>query len=352
MNTRANSGTPDPQAAHLDNEIASIRTESKHPAYHNTKHKAERTNSNKSQVQNLKRRKRFLSSSLLASKNIQPLLSKPLTSLHTELSPLAEAADTHSETNHYRIAFGTTAFPFKDPSPSAPSENLLGIRIDVSTRNGRFAKPYYVLLRRERVKAQAEKQLRVHRHTIPGFISVAKLEGFYLPSAFAGRGVEVADSEGSEEEAEAETGPMKQKKVSVRRQDLRGFVRELRRELTAWHLRCDAVDLLRERLGLSEDENSGSGSRSGSADRLSPESKAGIVSLAATTSETRYVRLEWEDGRVGRFKLTNTGVVERAVVIGDLGRDKQVEDAMTGAGGRIESLLERLRKHAPSPISP
>ncbi|KAJ5288642.1 hypothetical protein N7478_001672 [Penicillium angulare] len=326
MNTRANSGTPDPQAAHIDNEIASIRTE----------------------IQNLKRRKRFLSSSLLTSKNIQPLLNKPLTSLHTELSPLAEAADTHSETNHYRIAFGTTAFPFKDPSPTAPSENLLGIRIDVSTRNGRFAKPYYVLLRRERVKAQQEKQLRVHRHTIPGFISVSKLEGFYLPSAFAARGVEVADSEGSDEEAEAEAGPLKQKRVSVRRQDLRGFVRELRRELTAWHLRCDAVELLRERLGLSEDENSDSGS----VDRLSPESKAGIVSLAATTSETRYVRLEWEDGRVGRFKLTNTGVVERAVIIGDSGRDKQVEDAMTGSGGRIESLLERLKKHAPTPGSP
>jgi central kinetochore subunit Mal2/MCM21 len=65
--------------------------------------------------------------------------------------------------------------------------------------------------------------------------------------------------------------------------------------------------------------------------------------LAAVAIEARYVRLEWVDGRVGRFKLSNAGIVERAVVIGDQGRDKKTEDAMTGGGGRVETVLDRLR---------
>ncbi|KAJ5652309.1 hypothetical protein N7507_009735 [Penicillium longicatenatum] len=319
MNTRAHpSASPDPQAERLDTEIASIRAE----------------------IHNLQRQKRFLSSSLLASSDIQKLLRKPLTTIHDEISPLAHAAGKHSETNHYRIAFGTTAFPFKDPSPSAPAENLLGLRIDVCTRNGRFAKPYYVLLRRERVKGGKEKSLRVYRHTVPAFISISKLESAYLPvKGPRAKTPGDVEQDGSESEDEAES--LKQKRKTIRNQDLRGFARELRHELVAWHVRCDAVDLLRERLGFKE-----SVSDSSTVDRLSPESKAGIVSLDSTAIETRYVRLEWEDGRVGRFKLTNSGVVERAVVIGDEGRDKQTETAMTRGGGRIESLVERLQEFA------
>ncbi|KAJ5797997.1 uncharacterized protein N7503_007293 [Penicillium pulvis] len=320
MNTRAHpSASPDPQAERLDTEIASIRAE----------------------IHNFQRQKRFLSSSLLASSNVQKLLRKPRTTIHDEISPLAQAAGKHSETNHYRIAFGTTAFPFKDPSPSAPAENLLGLRIDVCTRNGRFAKPYYVLLRRERVKGGKEKSLRVYRHTVPAFISIPKLESVYLP--FKGSSAKsTGDVEQDVDESEDEGQPLKpQKRKNVRNQDLRGFSRELRRELVAWHLRCDAVDLLRERLGFKESD-----SDTGSVGRLSPDSKAGIVSLDSTAIETRYVRLEWEDGRVGRFKLSNAGVVERAVVIGDEGRDKQTETAMTRSGGRIESLVERLQELA------
>lgn len=198
-------------------------------------------------------------------------------------------------------------------------------------RNGRFAKPYYVLLRRAE-----NKKLSVHRHTVPAFISVSKLEHVYLPSGK----VNVDEDSAGESDEEEQMRVAKQARRA--KQDLHGFVRELRRELVAWHLRCDAVDMLREKLGLSEAEDEHS------SDRLSPDSKAGVVSLEATSVETRYVRLDWEDGRVGRFKLSNTGLVERAVVIGDQGRDKLVEDAMVGGGGRIESLLERLQKHASS----
>jgi central kinetochore subunit Mal2/MCM21 len=123
----------------------------------------------------------------------------------------------------------------------------------------------------------------------------------------------------------------------VRQQDLQGFVRELRRELVAWHMRVDAIDFLRENLGLVDSEG-----RAQPFD-VSPDRDTGVVSLAAAALEARYVRLEWADGRVGRFKLSNAGIVERAVIIGDQGRDKKTEDAMTGKGGRVETVLDRLR---------
>lgn len=207
-------------------------------------------------------------------------------------------------------------------------------------RGGRFAKPYYVLLKSERVRGEKERRLRVHRHTVPAFIDIARVEGVYLSFPGSRKGQGQSQEGGSDDEAE-NGEVLKGARKNRRRQDLRGFVRELRRELVAWHLRGDAIELLREKLGLSEDE-----AQIDPAERLSPEARGGIVALAATAVEARYVRLEWENGRVGRFKLSNAGIVERAVVIGDDGRDKPMEDAMTGGGGRVETLLERLRERA------
>ncbi|KAJ5594355.1 uncharacterized protein N7459_000563 [Penicillium hispanicum] len=317
--------SPDPHEQELDTEINSIRAE----------------------IHNLQRRKRFLSSSLLSSAPVQTLLRAPqpaVSSLADEVSPLVHAAGRHADSNHHRIAFGATAFPFKDPSPTAPPEhrNLLGVRIDLCARGGRFTKPYYVLLRRERARADSahDNRLRVHRHTVPSFISVSKLESAYLPVPGRPRADEQAGGSDAEDDVAAAKAARANARAS-RRQDLRGFVRELRRELAAWHLRADAVDLLREKLGLGDDS---ARPGMGTVERLSPDSKAGVIDLAATAVEARYVRLEWEDGRVGRFKLSNAGIVERAVVIGDRGRDKQTEDAMTGRGGRVETLLERLQE--------
>jgi central kinetochore subunit Mal2/MCM21 len=134
-----------------------------------------------------------------------------------------------------------------------------------------------------------------------------------------------------------------------RKQDLRGFVRELRRELVAWHLRSDAVVFLREKLGLVRDSESEADANEDEEEhpwgekKSPPRNDLGIIGLEATAVEARYVRMEWEDGRLGRFKLSNAGLVERAVFMNDRGRDKQVEDAVTGGGGRVESLFERLK---------
>ncbi|KAJ5692306.1 hypothetical protein N7462_001729 [Penicillium macrosclerotiorum] len=309
------------QGLDLDSEIISIRAE----------------------ISNLQRRKRVLASSLLAAAPIQKLTRKPppaLTSIHDDVSPLVRAAGNHAQSNHYRIAFGATAFPFTDPSPQTP-DTLLGVRIDVCVRSGRFAKPYYILLKRDGQPGDKQRRLRVHKHTIPAFIAVDRLESVYLRvPGLRKRTQDEMDTDSDIEDGSSVTS--KKRQAGSLRQDLRGFVRELRRDLVAWHLRCDAVELLREKLGLSEEE-----SQLDESERLSPESRGGVVSVAETAVEARYVRLEWEDGRVGRFKLTNAGIVERAVVIGDNGRDKKTEDAMTGSGGRVETLLERLKDCGP-----
>ncbi|KGO77380.1 Centromere protein Cenp-O [Penicillium italicum] len=320
--------SPDPEEEELDIEIATIRAE----------------------IQNLQQHKRILTSSLLTTDPIQKLLRKqpqpPTTKTPTDplatISPLVHTAGAHTSSNHHRIAFGATAFPFKDPSPTSSAGTLLGVRIDVCARNGRFAKPYYILLQHERGPGSGSRKIfKVHRHTVPGFISIAKLESVYLPRPGSTRGIGNGDgdagrSSGEDEDAEP-AKPWKKSGSSSRKQDLRGFVRELRRELVAWHMRVDAIDFLRERLGLVGEDG-----KSLPFD-VSPDRDTGIVSLAAVAVEARYVRVEWVDGRVGRFKLSNAGVVERAVVIGDEGRDKKLEDAMTGGGGRVETVLDRLR---------
>lgn len=199
--------------------------------------------------------------------------------------------------------------------------------MDVCGRDGRYVQPYYLLLKKVPGK---EKRVRVHRHTIPGFISLEKIERIYLPCP----GFSPGTGEDEDEDEAAMMKPWKGKKGSRRKQDLRGFIREVRRELVAWQLRRDALDLLKERLGL-EDGSEDAGERQ-LADSL------GIASLSATALDARYFRLLWEDGGLGLLRVSNAGIVDRAVVMDDAGRNKGLELALTGGDGRVESLLDRL----------
>lgn len=291
-------------------------------------------------VRKLTSRRHVLSSSLLASTSTQNLLKgRSTSSVEREIPPVALSADKHSQTNHHRIAFSATSFPFKDPSPHSESPNLLGIRIDVCARGGTFNKPYYFLLKHE---GGDKRQLRIHRHTIPAFIPLKELEERFLPVPKGG-----FDEEGGDEGEEEGLKPWKRKK-----QNLPRLVRELRRELVAWHLRRDAVQWLREELGLQReteseggegDDTSANRDGDGRVDESPTSEKPRIVSLAATSLETRYIRLVWNDGRVGRIKLSNRGQVERAIVLGEGGREKTKESVFVGGDGRIESLARRLR---------
>ena len=209
-------------------------------------------------------------------------------------------------------------------------------------------------------QGKQQRRLRVHRHTIPAFISMQRLERVYLPIPASDAGQ--AGQQEEDEELNLKPWKRKQKSKNNRKQDLHAFARALRRELVAWQLRRDAISFLREKLGVPtpnhhEPDANDTASASASNQNIFSEEKGdgwlpinsmGLVSLAPTALEARYVRLEWEDGRAGRFKMSNTGVVERAVVIGDRGRDKMLESAITGGDGRVEGVLDRLMEYTAS----
>ncbi|KAL5332871.1 Cenp-O kinetochore centromere component-domain-containing protein [Aspergillus crustosus] len=334
----------------LDSEISSIRRE----------------------IRKLQRRRRFLSSSILSSGSLQKSL-KPqqssglaISNLNEDISPLIRAADSHTQSNHHRIAFSTTTFPFKDPSPltegnNTTSKDLLGVRIDICPRNGRFTKPYYILLRKLRtdIDNQFKIRLKIHRHTIPAFIPVARLERIFLPEFPHA----LTDSDGNRWNDTPAYGSKKKQPPLIRKQNLQGFVREIRRQLVAWHTRVGAVHFLREQLGVirrgvdayPDEEEDGPWDRdvlvgvdpaSEIGESRLRKNELGIASLSPTALEVSYVRIEWEDGQVGRFKISNSGLVERAVVIGDGGRDKGLEAALTGGDSKVLTLLDRLSNNA------
>lgn len=111
--------------------------------------------------------------------------------------------------------------------------------------------------------------------------------------------------------------------------------------MVAWHLRLDTLDLLKEKLGFEHEGPEilpGGHGEEGLADSL------GIASLSAMGLDARYFRIQWNDGRIGRLRISNTGIVMRAVVMGDKGRDKVLEVALTGGNGRVENVVERLKE--------
>ncbi|PKY07876.1 hypothetical protein P168DRAFT_314014 [Aspergillus campestris IBT 28561] len=331
------SPTPTQLEEELDSDIASIRRE----------------------LRALKRRKTLLASSLLSSSTLQTHLRRQsssrtlaLTSLDADVSPLVQSANAHTHTNHHRIAFSATAFPFQDPNPSITtsksSRNLLGIRLDICARNGRFPKPHYILLRHVPSKGEGKRLLRIHRHTIPPFIPLDQLERVYLASSFTAR---------LDHDAPVKHAP-------PARQDLRGLVREVRAQLVAWQLRLDAIAMLREQIGTvrrdapeygdGDSDAQGMWERDvwceddGAMTRL-VGNKLGIVALSPTARDATYVRMAWADGRVGRFKISSRGMIDRAVVIGDQGRDKAMECVLTG---RVEGLLARASDMLGSTTTP
>ncbi|KAM5442568.1 hypothetical protein MferCBS31731_002447 [Microsporum ferrugineum] len=281
------------QSVELDEEISAVRDE----------------------IRKFTERRQVLSASLLSSSAVRNSLESHLLNQVDSDAPSAILeSDRHAETNHHRIVFSATSFPFKDPSPHTDSPDLLGVRIDVNVRDGTFVKPYYLLLRRA---GEDRKSLQIHRHTIPVFIPLKQLEQRYLPR----------------QASDDDSGNLKPWKR--RKQNLKALVRELRRELVAWHLRRDAVTLLQEQLGITG---------AGSVD-LPAGSNAhtlGISSVTAASVEARYIRIQWQDGRIGRVKVSNRGLVERVIIIGDNGRDKITETVIAGGDARAEGIVQRL----------
>lgn len=181
--------------------------------------------------------------------------------------------------------------------------------MDVSSA-GRFGRPYYVMLNKP---FAGEDLLRVHRHTVPPCIPLAALATRYLPSPRPEAG---------------EKGRV--------RQDLGRFVRALRRQMVAYQNRTAAIKGLRREFRLDEDKERG---------RKGKGREKVIVDISAADAEAKQVRIEWVDGRVGRCVVGENGSVEKCVVIGEQGRDWEVErrilgsekgnSSMTGIGERL-----------------
>ncbi|KAF4627278.1 hypothetical protein G7Y89_g10877 [Cudoniella acicularis] len=230
----------------------------------------------------------------------------------TDANPLLTASKNqllHNQQNLYRACGTITTFKIRDPDPNAVDNgDVLGIRIDVST-TGKFIKPYYVMLNKPFADSQL---LRIHRHTLPPYIPLAHFAEKYLPT---GKGVSA----------------MSAKKVAGgKRQDLRLFMRALRREVVAYHNRIAVIKSLRREFKLDE-----------KASRKGKDRERVIADISAADAEAKQIRIEWVDGKVGRCVVDDKGNVIKCVIMGEVGRDREIERAVVG---RIEGIGERLKE--------
>lgn len=265
----------------------------------------------------------------MASSPDLPADENPLSSFSPSSIQSPFAATTH-QTNMHRLSFTITTFPFTDPSPTNTLHGrLLGIRLDHCSRSGTFQKPYYILLRR---LEEGGDEWRVHRHTIPAFVPLRRLEDEYLP--VRDESDEMAGTAGA---------------VGAGKQDLQGFVRKVRHELICWEMRRDAIGLLKEELGLlpqahdDHDEREDDEMGDTASTIAPPPGRYGIQSIEPTTFEARQARITWTDGTIARIKISSRGLVERAVVVGESGRIRGVENLLVDGKSRIEELVGKLK---------
>lgn len=289
----------------------------------------------------------MLASSLLSSTKIQSQLADIPPSnnlLNEDLTPLLQATKEHSLTNTHRLGIGVTAFPFHDPAPELQSKNpLLGIRIDICNRTGRFNSPFYLFCIRS--GKEGSQELRIHRHTIPALVPLQEYERHYLPISVPEEG------HAGLEEAMLNSGEVSGK------QDLHGLVGRVRHDLVAWRLRQDGTELLRDELeipaprtpttepnGMDHDQHT-SHEEDEDADMEEPAGKYGICELSAQEVDARQIRIVWADDRVGRLRISDDGRVIKAAVIGlDGTRLGEVERILMDQTPTLYNLGERLEK--------
>lgn len=168
----------------------------------------------------------------------------------------------------------------------------------------------------------------MHRHTIPAFVALDRLEEEFLPLKDEDEGYTVGCTDGDQKP----------------KQDLHGFVRRVRHELICWELRRDAIELLKEQLELIPSKNADEDDEE--MDDESQDDRVGlygIQSIEATAFEARQARITWTDGTIARIKISNKGLIERAVVVGENGRIRGVENLLVDGESRIEDLVQKLK---------
>ena len=119
-------------------------------------------------------------------------------------------------------------------------------------------------------------------------------------------------------------------------------------------MRREAIEVLAEKLGLVpeitkySDTDESDEYVSSVAPVDAPDDSA-FKSVAATAVEARFIRIVWANGRLARVKVSDKGLVERAIVFGEVsGEDRRIkvaENVLVGDGSvRIEELAERLKR--------
>ncbi|KXH51793.1 cenp-O kinetochore centromere component [Colletotrichum nymphaeae SA-01] len=215
----------------------------------------------------------------------------------------SKAQDAHDQQCLYRTCATITTFKVKDPDPNAVDRgSVLGIRIEIMS-GAKFRRPYYVMLNRP---YRDSRHLRVHRHTVPPCIPLAALAARHLPAP------KPADAE--------------DQKV----QDLSRFVRTLRREIVRYHNRTAVIGDLQKAAGLV-----GAGSEG-------DDSEQAVTSIVAADIEAKQISIEWADGRAGRLVMSEDGQIQKLVILGMAGRDRESTRELLGDSRRVEDVAKRL----------
>ncbi|KAK4649537.1 uncharacterized protein QC761_119850 [Podospora bellae-mahoneyi] len=246
-------------------------------------------------------------STLLTSPSTLALLSSD-----PNLTSQSSLHQSHHLQTLYRTCATLTLFRAQDPDPNAvDAGSILGLRIEVVSR-AKFLRPYYVLFNRPWASSSSlpgpqRKWLRVHRHTVPSCIPLSGLAARYLPSP--------------------------DKDDTRRKQDLGKFARGVRREVVRYHARLGTVADLRKAAGLGRGGDGGD--------------KSGLVDISPADAEVRHVSVEWGDGRTGRLVIGDDGEVEKLVVVGENGRDREAGRELLGGLGlagtvKAEEVVRRL----------
>ncbi|KAH0422902.1 cenp-O kinetochore centromere component [Colletotrichum camelliae] len=214
----------------------------------------------------------------------------------------SKAQDAHDQQCLYRTCATVTTFKVQDPDPNAVDHgNVLGIRIELMA-DARFRRPFYVMLNRP---YKDSRHLRVHRHTVPVCIPLSGLAARHLPAP------RPAD-------AERQTT-----------QDLSRFVRTLRREIVRYYNRVAVIGDLQRAAGLRGRPRE-------------DESEQAVVSISAADGEAKQISLEWADGRSGRLVMSEDGQIQKVVVLGSAGRDREVTRELLGESRRVEDVAKCL----------
>ncbi|KAI9655794.1 MAG: hypothetical protein M1821_005229 [Bathelium mastoideum] len=279
-------------------------------------------------LQSLDHRHSLLRTTLLSHRILRSRLTSAQTkpsSRHHRADSLAAALRTVdaqlrlNTSKTYRACAGATCFAARDPDPAAvDSGRVLGVRIDVLPHGK--GKTYVMLLHRPQPN-KAPEAWRVHRHTLPPAVGLEALLARYLPFP---HGVE-----GAREEP--------QKEGRVKRQDLVGLVRAIRRAVMGWRRRVDAIEALKEEVLVGDEERRGRTTGSGA---------SCVKRVWMPDEEGREAKIEWKGGLIASLRIRSDGVVEKCTV-------RDANGAERTAGSRllmgteetsVASLGDRIRE--------